>query len=235
MFSNLNAPRAHLWQHLSIAIKHLSRHGLRYSAASLWRELRFDLANGVDTTTPHYPARSAHSVHYQGADPQTVQEIFALLPPKAKTATFVDFGCGKGRVLILARQNGFKHVIGIEIAPELATICQRNLAKAPCTRDREQVQIIQTDAATFRPPPGVVCAFFFNPFHGPPLHRVISNLRENAECSRSEVWVIYVNPVHLNSFLEQGFKIIHSLTYRQNPLAVIAHLSPSTLGEDAHL
>jgi len=175
------------------------------------------------------------SIHYQGADPQTVQKIFALLPPKGKTATFVDFGCGKGRVLILARQNGFKHVIGIEIAPELATICQRNLAKAPCTRDREQVQLIQSDAATFRPPPGVVCAFFFNPFHGPPLHRVISNLRENAECSRSEVWVIYVNPVHLNSFLEQGFKIIHSLTYRQNPLAVIAHLSASTLGEDAHL
>lgn len=216
---------------LSTAINHLITHGLQYSAAALWREIWFDLVHGVDTTTPQFSVRSPHSIPYQGADPRTVKEALNSLPARARSSTFVDFGCGKGRALLLALQHGFQEVIGVEIAPELASICRRNLSAAACSRDSVTARLIEADATTFEPPPGPVTAFFFNPFHGPPLEQVASNLVSASRRSGSEAWLIYINPLHLEPFLTRGFKIVRSLGHRQTRLAVVAHLQPESTPE----
>ncbi|RFC45017.1 MAG: putative RNA methylase [Verrucomicrobia bacterium] len=227
MISSYSNQRQNLSQNLAIAIKHLSLHGLRYSMASLWREIWFDLVKGVDTASPQYPDLPNHSIQYQGADPQVVKEIFNAIPERAKEATFVDFGCGKGRTLIIALEHGFREVIGVEIAPELASICQSNLSKVAGNQTGATFRIIQADATTFELPNGPITAFFFNPFNGPPLEQVALNLKNNAARTGSEVWLIYVNPLHLNTFIEQGFKVVHSLTHRKTLLAVVAHMQPN--------
>lgn len=45
-----------------------------------------------------------------------------------KRATFVDFGAGKGRVLLLAAQYGFARVIGVEFAADLSRIARAIVA-----------------------------------------------------------------------------------------------------------
>jgi len=45
----------------------------------------------------------------------------------SKSMTFVDIGCGRGRVLWLAKEYGFKKVVGVEIDEELATQARNNL------------------------------------------------------------------------------------------------------------
>lgn len=213
---------------LEIASKHINLHGLRYSMASFLREIWFDLSHGVDTTTLHRSVDHPHSVHYQGADPRLVKELLRSLPPRARASTFVDFGCGKGRALLLALEHGFQEVIGVEIAPDLAAICRRNLAKSTRAHNFTNARVIESDATTFVPPLGAVSAFFFNPFHGPPLERVATNLASASQHSGAEIWLIYINPLHLEPFLARGFKLAHTLMHRQTTLAVIAHLQPGS-------
>jgi len=216
---------------LKTAAKHINLHGLRYSMASFLREIWFDLSHGVDTTTLHGSMDHPHSVHYQGADPQLVKQLLSSLPTRARASTFVDFGCGKGRALLLALEHGFQEVIGVEIAPDLAAICRRNLAKSTRAHRFANARVIESDATTFAPPSGAVSAFFFNPFHGPPLEQVAANIASASQHSGAEAWLIYVNPLHLEPFLARGFKLVHSLMHRQTLLAVIAHLQPGATHE----
>jgi hypothetical protein len=58
------------------------------------------------------------------------------------------------------------------------------------------------------------------------LQEVAQKLKQNAHLSRSEVWVVYVNPLHLETFEKLGFSVIHSIRHRKNTLAVIAHWNP---------
>jgi len=224
-------PLQNLSQNLVIAIKHLNLHGLRYSIASLWREIWFDIVKGVDTTSPQHPTPSTHSVPYQGADPHVVKQLFSIIPDRAKESTFVDFGCGKGRALIIALEHGFKDVIGVEIAPELVSICKNNLSKVTRNQTLATVRLIQADASTFELPQGPITAFFFNPFKGPPLEQVALNLTKNAARTGAEVWLIYINPLHLNLFIDQGFKVVHSLSHRKILLAVVAQMQPNAIPE----
>lgn len=214
-------------RNIQIAIKYIGVHGLRYSAASFWREIWFDLARGVDTTRPEHPSGSPHSVHYQGADPKVVKQLLRGLPPRAKESTFIDFGCGKGRVLLLALEHGFNDVLGIEISPELSLRCRQNLARAAQQHPDSKVVLMEADAAEIELPPGPVTAFFFNPFHGPPLERVAQNLASNAEKNGAEVWLVYLNPLHAEVFVRQGFSTIQDLSHENNHLAILAHKEPT--------
>ena len=206
-----------------IAVKHIQVRGLRYSAASFWRELWFDLTRGIDTTFPEQLSPSAHSVHYQGADPSLVNQLLQRLPSRAKTSTFIDFGSGKGRVLLLAMEHGFAKVIGVEISPDLSAICRRNLKRFTLKHPASNLDVIETDAATLKLPPGPLTAFFFNPFHGPPLEQVAENLASHADIHGAEVWLIYINPIHSNVFLERGFTHLHSIEHEDATVAVLAH------------
>jgi predicted RNA methylase len=104
----------------------------------------------------------------------------------------VDFGCGKGRVLILAHEAGFREVIGIEFAPELARCVQENLRSY---RGRHgDVSVHCADAAEFPIPEGPVVAFLFDPFTGPVLEAVAANIRRSFEDQPRAIYVVYTNP-----------------------------------------
>ena len=44
-----------------------------------------------------------------------------------RDGVFVDVGCGKGRILLLAAEQGFNQVVGLEISPALCQIAERNV------------------------------------------------------------------------------------------------------------
>jgi trans-aconitate methyltransferase len=45
-----------------------------------------------------------------------------------RDGVFVDVGCGKGRILLLAVEHGLNRVVGIEISPTLCKIAEKNIA-----------------------------------------------------------------------------------------------------------
>lgn len=118
-------------------------------------------------------------------------DIRALLAPFPRDATFVDLGCGKGRVLCVAAMMGFAEVVGVEFAPALARVAEANLARLglPAT-------VLRVDAVDYQFPPGPLVVYLYNPFGAEITQRVSDALRTRG----GECWVIYVNPCFARSF-----------------------------------
>src|SRR5207248_4009406 len=83
--------------------------------------------------------------------------------------TFIDFGSGKGRVLLIAAGLPFRAVVGIEFSRELHEIAVQNIARFPSDLICAGVVTSRCgDAASFPLPPSNLVCYFHNPF-GPPV------------------------------------------------------------------
>jgi Methyltransferase domain len=105
---------------------------------------------------------------------------------------FIDFGSGKGRVLLVASHYPFREVVGAEFSPELHEIAQDNVHRyrSPARRC-QNVRSVCADAATFALPERECVLYFNNPFAEPVFARVLGNIQAAHERSRRKVYVLY--------------------------------------------
>lgn len=79
--------------------------------------------------------------------------------------TFVDAGCGKGRVLLIACQQPFNAVVGIEYSRDLCRIARENLDRMPASRRAcRDVRVVCADIAEFDPPNEHMVLFVYESF-----------------------------------------------------------------------
>jgi hypothetical protein len=79
--------------------------------------------------------------------------------------SFVDYGAGKGRVLLLASQYPFTAVGGIEFAEELHDNAAMNIAQFPRSRMKcRNVECALEDVVNIGPLDGDAVHYFFDPF-----------------------------------------------------------------------
>lgn len=141
------------------------------------------------------------NVGYIGSQPSIVRRCFAMLPELSK-AMLVDLGCGKGRVCVVATEFPFRAIIGLELAPQLAKIAQRNAA---ILRNRfpERTAIDVRVADATRPPldgPAVVL-FLYNSFRAGLVAQLIGHIEAAlAGSPELKIFVVYYNPVHHGLF-----------------------------------
>jgi SAM-dependent methyltransferase len=141
-----------------------------------------------------------HAVRYQTTPLDGLTERLAALVPDPSQASFIDFGSGKGRVILTAAQLPFRHVIGVELSAELCAVAQRNLAimqrhgvlRAP-------VEIVHADVTAYELPPGDLVGYLYNPFGREILARLVERL-EAAARAGARVLVFYVDPQHAGLF-----------------------------------
>ncbi len=220
-------------KYVGFAWHHCRTHGLAYSAAAFCRELLFDWRHGIETTTPMelhaqdipHSAR-LDSVQYQGADPKLVCALLDTLARDRQHTTFVDYGCGKGRILLLAAKSGFRRIVGVEFSPKVSAVCHENLAKTSRYHGGAEFKVHTMDAALFEPPAGPLVAFFYNPFSGATLEKVVQHLRKKAAQSPDSVTIVYVNPRGLPVFQANGFRVTESFLHKSQTLAIVATYRP---------
>ena len=117
--------------------------------------------------------------------------------------TFVDIGCGKGRVVMLASEYDFREVIGVELNPRLATVAQRNLMTWMRTpRKCRNVRIEYGDALSIPIPDGPLVLYFFNSFEREMVELLRARLVEVAATRREPIDLIYVHPEHGTVFAQ---------------------------------
>ena len=107
---------------------------------------------------------------------------------------FLDFGAGKGRVLLAAATSGFRRVVGVEVSSELASIARRYV------RGRANIEIVEADASVFPIPTDAGVFFFYNPFFGTVLDRVLENIRLSIKEQPRRVSLLCVVPTIASRF-----------------------------------
>jgi SAM-dependent methyltransferase len=133
---------------------------------------------------------------YAGSQPSIVRAALRTLPA-LDSYTFVDFGCGKGRALIVASEFPFKEIIGVEYSPTLAEIARANAAvvrrRLP---KRLPIRIETGDAAAYPLPAGNFVVFLYNPFGEDLIGQVVKSIESAIRAQSRSVFVIYLNPVY---------------------------------------
>jgi SAM-dependent methyltransferase len=115
---------------------------------------------------------------YEPARIFLVRRIFrqscSILPPNCG---IVDLGSGKGRVLLIASEFGFARATGVEFAPELCAVAQKNCdLYRRKTRTTTAFRVVEADVVNYAMASDDNLFFLFNPFDGVVLGKVLDNL-----------------------------------------------------------
>jgi SAM-dependent methyltransferase len=139
----------------------------------------------------------AAGTRYEPTAPPAFSEMMAALPQKIiPRATFIDVGCGRGRVLLMAAEHGFRKIIGIEFSADLCLTARGNVeGYRRCSNSSASISIEQRDACTYDIPnqPGVL--FLYNPFNESVMRSFVANVERSLSQHPREFYVIYYMPL----------------------------------------
>lgn len=137
---------------------------------------------------------------YQASNGVALEQALAVAGIDPARFTFIDYGSGKGRVVLIAAATGFAHAIGVEFAPELHTVALANadrfLAVGGAPR---RCEMVLGDAGAYDPPAGPIFAYIYNSF-GPVILREVLERLERRAAAGQEIVAVYVNPRHREAF-----------------------------------
>lgn len=168
-----------------------------------WDRLHpFDTAHGTDTSgfvspeqLPTSAAAREHAVFYAGSQPSILRATLSALPA-LDDYSFFDFGCGKGRALLVASEFPFKDIVGVELSPDLAEIARRNASiVAKRFPQRTRVRVIEGDATRTALPDGDLVLYLYHPFAPELVAKVVAQVEAALAVSDRALYVVYYNPV----------------------------------------
>jgi SAM-dependent methyltransferase len=112
-----------------------------------------------------------------------------------KESVFVDFGCGKGRALLLASFYNFKKIVGVEFSPELCKIARENILIYKKKRNIQgNIEVVESDCVEYGIKDDENVFFFFNPFDAIVMRKVMENIYNSLMKNNRKIWLIYNNP-----------------------------------------
>lgn len=147
----------------------------------------------------------AHASIYQASNYYILEKGFRYLRSINENNNFTDFGCGKGRALVVAAYFGFKNITGIDFAKALCISAQHNIEKTKSLYPSVEFNIICEDVVNYKIKNEQNVFFFFNPFDEVVMLEVVKNILASLKEKTRKVYIMYVNPVHKEIFLSAGF------------------------------
>lgn len=214
----------------------------------------WDRAAGVATEEAGYlheltvPAGSVSDGHVYMPTPPRLLEVWldVLRESSLPTATFLDMGSGRGRVLLIAAERPFRRVIGVEFAAELHDAAVENIRRFPDVRMRcRDVTSVLGDAAAYTFPGDPLVVYFDNPFNEKIMTKVMENLAASYELQPRPIVIVYQQLIHefpghrtdnLALLDRQRFLTGETLRYRLrdrpflSPFIVRIYVSPEARG-----
>lgn len=171
-------------------------------ARGLVLDYLFDVRHGVDTCAclelDHLTVKGENRERgylYQPTRVVLLRELFSALRPLiAADSVLVDFGSGKGRILLVAAEFGFREVRGVEFAHELCEIARRNIARFTArTKGPTEFKVCELDAAKYVVGADETVFILSNPFDQAILAKVLDNLVASLRQNPRHVLIVYFN------------------------------------------
>jgi SAM-dependent methyltransferase len=163
---------------------------------------------GIDAGGMHTPAElslcggnAQFTVEYFATPSWILRRLIGSLPIDVCRFVLVDYGCGKGRVLVLAAERAFLRVEGVERSEHLHRQAAGNVAKARSSGAlRAPVFVHHRDATAYELPKQPLVIYLFNPFGEQVIARVLENIESSLRETPRDVYVLYLNAVHRHCF-----------------------------------
>lgn len=164
-------------------------------------EWLFDLRHSIETReqvrNPYVDAEHAESAargtRYEAARLYVLRRLIVeCLKSGEAPRTFVDVGCGKGRVCFFAAATRqYDRIVGIELSASLVETARRNLARFHTTRS---IEFLCEDARHYRMPSEQSLVFLNNPFDATILREFLDNNCE--QFARTRTLIAYHHDFH---------------------------------------
>jgi SAM-dependent methyltransferase len=183
-------------------------------AGSSVTDLYFDWRFGTDTRrkldTSLFEAHLANREHAVSYQPTKAQPFLRLLRELQLPlgSTFVDVGCGKGKVLLLAaqrKQNRFKRIVGLEFSETLCAQAKKNIKIFQAKGEvMAPIEVVQGDATQHTLAGDENVFFLYNPFDGVILAQFLDVIRRSAAQHPRQIWLLYSVPLHAEVVEKSG-------------------------------
>ncbi|MGB8832498.1 MAG: hypothetical protein WCC95_10145, partial [Candidatus Sulfotelmatobacter sp.] len=134
---------------------------------------------------------------YWPTPPDVFQDALSGLNSRHENLTFIDFGSGKGRVLLMASEFPFRKIIGVEFSSELHAIAEQNILRYKSATQRcRDVTSACTDFTQFPIPIDPLFVFLYNPSSREITSALADNIAQSMRQHPRELWVFYVTPAY---------------------------------------
>jgi SAM-dependent methyltransferase len=189
-----------LWSTAAVAIK-IS--GL----IAIFLNIRYDWKHHVNTVSSATLSRSAitsdnivQGFAYAPTSRKVIRTIRKHLADDLSDYTFVDFGCGKGKVLLLASNYNFKKIIGVEYSSYLSEIAKDNInSYVNSKQECHNIQCLHVDAIDFAIPEGPCVLYFFAPFSNEILSTIMNNVETALDANPREIVICYTDDTEVQA------------------------------------
>ncbi len=168
-----------------------------HTTGTLTTELEY---NNIPYTTMYSPSHAKALAFVLGNIPRSHQDVF------------VDYGCGKGRALLIAFQQGFKNIKGLEISLDLLKIAKLNLEST--ISNSINFTLKHCDVLTYEPDAKDNVFYFYDPFSSEMFQVCLQNIKASfCKNPRIDYIIIHHNiltdwNVFKDIFPEAEFKLL---------------------------
>jgi hypothetical protein len=208
----------------------LARLNLRYLAAH-GAECVVDHWYGINTRASWRGAESLAALTtlggkidahpYEGTPFGTIKSVLARLPRDVSNYSFVDYGSGKGRVILMASRRRFRQVIGVEFAEPLHRLAEINISRFR-GKSISPVKSVLSRAETFVIPDGPCILYFFNPFEAAVADEVVRSVISSCSAKPRHIMIVLYHPMLLHAFVTKDcFR--HRSTITESSLSSLGH------------
>lgn len=189
-------------------------HTLLRTCADFIEGWKWDFERGVETHKP-IPASKFGTVSYYSASGKKFFDRLGVLNLDWGRFVFIDLGCGKGKVLLMAAEFPFMRIVGIELVEVLAKQARRNIASyhGP-TLLCPSIEVITGDATLYEFPADPLVLYCFDTFSESGLRVVLNNLQRSLEQLPRETYLVYTHPV--KDALFEEFKFLKLIDTGEN-------------------
>lgn len=174
-----------------------------------WQDRRL----GIEAAGLHWPnelslggSNAQYSNEYFGTPSWVLDRALDALNIDPSRFVFVDFGCGKGRVLFRAAMRPFRRVEGIELSATMHSIALKNISLAEAAGlVRSPVVSHCMDVTEYDLPRDPLVLYLFNSFGEAVIKQVLERLETSLREHPRECYFIYLNPVHQDCIARCSF------------------------------
>jgi predicted RNA methylase len=147
-----------------------------------------------------------HASIYQACNYFILEKGLSYLRSINENKNITDFGCGKGRAMVIAAHYGFENITGIDFAKALCNAAEQNIKNTELLYPSVKFNIIHDDVVNYKIKKDQTVFFFFNPFDEVIMVQVVKNILSSFKENERKIYIMYANPVHKEIFLSAGFE-----------------------------